>query len=594
MVTTYDFLIIALYLAFLVLIGLIFKRLVRGSADYFAGGFRMTWWLVGAGSFVSNFSCWTFTGGASMAYTFGVLIFGFYLMDAFAFLIGYLWFAPRLRQLRLVTAMDAVRLRFGGVSEQFFTWLGFVNALGIATVWLIGLAVILSSAFQLPAVPVVVATGIVVIAVALAGGSWAVAVSDFVQLVVLLGVTLVVSVVVIVKVGGLSSFVAQIPEGHWQLFHPAGSIPYDWLYLTTGYVSAVYTRNNLVNAGKYITAKDSVHARRSALVPLVGYIVMPVVWMIPPLAAFTLVPDLASRSFMTTPGEASYIAVCLAILPQGMIGLVIVCMFSATMSSMDVALNKNAGFFVKNFYMPILRPGAGDRELLFAGKCSTVLFGLLVTLLALLTVTRSRVSLFDAFLYLGAYLGVPLAVPLFFGMLIRRVPRWSVWATTLFGMALTTVLYVFAPTEAGRAFFTPWLGSTLHGYVVSNKFVVTNLVGAPLTALFFWGTGLFFRTGTDPDQERRTAEFYRRLRTPVDFEREVGGDNTAVQARLIGRLTFAFGVFIACLTAIPNPLSGRLSILGCSLVPLGVGYALMRYARRYAATAPAVPASSHP
>src|SRR5690606_17914770 len=299
------------------------------------------WWLVGAGSFVSNFSCWTFTGAAQMAYTYGVLIFGFYLMDAFAFLVSWLWFAPRLRQLRLVTAMDAVRLRFGRTSEQFFTWLGFVNSLGIAAVWLIGLAVVLSSSFGLPAVPVILSTGGIVVLVALLGGSWAVAVSDFVQLVVLLGVTIVVSVLVLVRLGGIGAFLEQIPETHWQMFHPTGSIPYDWLYLATGYMAAVWTRNNLTNAGKYITARDSTHARRSALVPMIGYLLMPVIWMIPALAAFTLVPDLASRELMTTPGEASYIAVCLEILPQGMIGLVIVCMFSATMSSMDVALNKN-------------------------------------------------------------------------------------------------------------------------------------------------------------------------------------------------------------------------------------------------------------
>lgn len=582
MVTVYDYLIIVLYLAFLASIGWIFRKLTKRSTDYFAGGFRMTWWLVGAGSFVSNFSCWTFTGAAHMAYTYGFLILGFYLMDALAFLVSYLWFAAPLRQLRLVTAMDAVRLRFGVSSEQFFTWLGFVNSLGIASVWLISLSVILSSAFHLPAVPVIIITGSVVMAVALVGGSWAVAASDFVQLVVLLGVTVVVSVLVIVKVGGFGAFMDQIPAGHWQVLHPAGSIPYDWLYLATAFFSAVFARNNLVNAGKYITAKDSVHARRSSLVPMVGYFVMPLVWMIPPLAAFTLVPDLATQSFMTTPGEASYIAVCLAILPQGMIGLIVVCMFAATMSSMDVALNKNAGFFVKNFYQPILRPSAREGELILAGKLSTVLFGLVTTFVALQVVTRARVSLFDAFLYIGAYLGVPLAVPLLFGMILRRVPRWAGWTTTLLGMLITTVLYVFAPSDAGRQFLTPWLGDTLYAYVVSNKFVVSNLVGAPLTALFFCGTRWFYRPAAGSAYDRTADEFFRRMRTPVDFDNEVGQDNTAMQARVIGRLTFFFGVFIAGMVFIPNPLTGRLCILGSAFIPLAVGSGLMWYARRRA------------
>src|SRR5690606_36905557 len=189
MVSAFDYATIVLYLLFLGSIGWLFRRFADGSQDYFAGGFRMNWWLVGAGAYVSNFSTWSFTGAAHMAYTYGALIIAFFFMDAAAFVVSYLWFAPRFRQLRLVTAMDAVRLRFGARSEQFFTWLGFISSLGIATVWLISLSVILSSSFQLPAVPVIIAAGGIVIVVAMLGGSWAVAASDFVQLVVLLGVT---------------------------------------------------------------------------------------------------------------------------------------------------------------------------------------------------------------------------------------------------------------------------------------------------------------------------------------------------------------------------------------------------------------------
>lgn len=581
MVSIFDYVTIALYLVFLGSIGWLFRRFTDGSKDYFAGGFRMNWWLVGAGSFVSNFSTWSFTGAAHMAYTYGALIFAFFFMDAAAFVVSYVWFAPRFRQLRLITAMDAVRLRFGGKSEQFFTWLGFVSSLGIATVWLISLSIILSSSFQLPAVPVILAAGGIVTLVALLGGSWAVAASDFVQLVVLLGVTVVVAILTLVNLGGVGNFIAQIPEGHERVFHPAGSIPYDWLYLATAFFSAVYARNNLVNAGKYITAKDSKHARRSALIPAIGYIVMPFIWMIPPLAAYTLVPDLADRELLTTAGEASYIAVCLEILPQGMIGLLIVCMFSATMSSMDVALNKNAGFFVKNFYQPILRPQASDRELLFAGRGSTIFFGIFVTGSALLVATQSGVTLFDAFLYLGGYLGVPLAIPLLFGMLLRNVPRWAGWSTTLFGILVTILIFNVAPSESGKSILLPFLGDSLYGYVVSNKFVVGNLIGAPLTALFFWATSLFYKPGLDRDLDDKSKEFFRRMNTPIDFEAEVGGDNTARQARAIGRLTLAFGGFILLLVFIPNPVSGRLSIVGCALFPLLIGFALTQYAKRH-------------
>lgn len=579
-VTGYDVFIIGSYLAFLASLGWVFKRFNRGSTDYFAGGHKMTWWLLGAGSFVSNFSAWTFTGAAGIAYSFGLLVFSVYVIDVLGFVVSYVWFAPRVRRLRLITAMDAMRLRYGRLSEQIFTWLNFLGALAVAAVWMVGLSIILSSAFGFPQQTVVLVTGLVVVMIALMGGTWSVAASDFVQLLVIMSITLVVAVLTLIEVGGVGAFLAQIPAGHWQVFHPAGSIPYDWLYLASGVLAVTYAKNHLGQAGKYIAAKDDRHARRSALVPLVGYIVMPIIWFIPPLAAFTLAPDLATSNLMSNPAEAAYIAVCLKVLPQGLLGLMIVAMFSATISSMDVALNKNAGIFVKNFYQPVLRPRASDHELLQVGRLATLGFGMLVTLAASTVVLGSKVSLFDAFLYFNAYLGFPLSVPMFMALVIRRVPTWSGWSTVLFGIFVTVVLYDFMPSAPGRALFVPLLGESVYGYFLSNKFVITNAVAVPLLMLFFCATGLFYRPRPDDVAERNADEFFRRLRTPVDFEKETGSDNTADQARVIGTLACAYGGFIVLLVLIPNTLFDRLSILACSVLPLAVGGGLLAYARR--------------
>jgi Na+/proline symporter len=585
-VSGYDFAILAAYLLFLASMGAIFRRFNRGSKDYFAGGYRQTWWLLGASSFISNFSCWTFTGAAGIAYTYGFLIFGVYCTDVLGFCISYAWFAPRFRQLRMVTAMDAFRLRFGRFNEQFFTWIGFIRSLGFAAVWLIGLSIILSTAFNFPPVPVILATGAVVVVIALVGGNWAVAASDFIQLLVLMSITIVVGVLTLIKIGGVGAFIAQIPADHFQVLRPAGSIPYDWLYVTTALFMAIYDRNDIQRASKYIPAKDSRHARRSALVPLFGYMIMPVFWFIPPLAAFTLAPHLLEQKLMNNPGEASYIAVCLAVLPRGMIGLMIAAMFSATIASMDVALNKNAGFFVKNFYQPVLRRHASDRELLIAGEISTVVFGVLIVALAMSVVTGSKISLFDAFLYLNAYLGLPLSIPMFLGMLIKRVPRWAGWGTTLFGVLVTVLLYDVLPTGIGRAAVAPWAGEAVYHYAVTNRFVMTNLVGVPLVMLFFWSTKLFYREPAGSEFERDSAEFFRRMETPVDFDKEVGGDNSAQQAGLLGRIALIYGAFIVLLVLIPNTLLDRLGILACALIPLAAGAALRSYARRRAAATP--------
>jgi hypothetical protein len=130
-----------------------------------------------------------------------------------------------------------------------------------------------------------------------------------------------------------------------------------------------------------------------------------------------------------------------------------------------------------------------------------------------------------------------------------------------------------------RSLLEPWSGEGVYHYLVTNKFVVTNLVGVPLTMAFFWATAFWYRPGADPEYEKNSAEFFRRMATPVDFEKEVGADNTAEQARVLGAVACFYGAFITLLAFIPNGFVGRIAILGCAGVMWLCGGGLLLYAR---------------
>ena len=132
---------------------------------------------------------------------------------------------------------------------------------------------------------------------------------------------------------------------------------------------------------------------------------------------------------------------------------------------------------------------------------------------------------------------------------------------TVFGVLITAFLYNVVPSAPGRAWMEPLLGHGLYTYVITNKFVITNLVAVPLTMVFFCLTRLAYRPLADPKYEQNANEFFRRMATPVDFEKEVGGDNTATQARVLGAIACFYGAFITCLLLIPNPWLGRAGIL---------------------------------
>src|SRR4051794_14990266 len=209
--TNIDIGVIVFYFVFMTLMSWVFKRFIRNTSDYFRGGGEMLWWMAGAGAFMVSFSAFTFTGNAGKAYTDGPVVLVIFVGNAIGFLINYLWFAPVSRQTRAVTAMQVVRNRFGRVSEQFFTWVQIPSGMLYAGLWLQGLAVFVSAAFDMPLQWTIVVTGSVVIVMALLGGSWSVMAGDFVQMLVLMPVSLVAAVLSLHYVGGVSAFFDRLP-----------------------------------------------------------------------------------------------------------------------------------------------------------------------------------------------------------------------------------------------------------------------------------------------------------------------------------------------------------------------------------------------
>src|ERR1700722_1513999 len=191
MLSHYDYGVIGFYFVFMLLIGWVCRRFIANTSDYFRGGGKVLWWMGGSSAFMLSFSAWTFTGAASKAYQDGFIILAIYVGNALGFLFNFLFFAARFRQMRVVTAMQAVRKRFGAGNEQFFTWLQIPLGIMYAGIWLMGLSVFVSAVCNVDLAATILVTGAVVLTIAVLGGSWAVVAGDFIQMLILMPVTIV-------------------------------------------------------------------------------------------------------------------------------------------------------------------------------------------------------------------------------------------------------------------------------------------------------------------------------------------------------------------------------------------------------------------
>jgi solute:Na+ symporter, SSS family len=587
MLSHYDYLVIGFYFVFMAMIGLICRKFIGNTSDYFRGGGKMLWWMAGCTAFIAQFSAWTFTGAASKAYQDGPVIMVLYLANAVGFFVNYLFFAPRFRQMRVVTSIQAIRARFGKGNEQFFTWVQLPIGVLYAGIWLSGLSIFISAAFGVNLYTTVLVTGSVVLIMAVIGGSWAVAAGDFIQTLVLMPITLVTAFLAIAQVGGWHSFLEKLPRHHLH-WSEGARVEILYLWIIAIVIKQFISTNNMLEASRYLNAKDGKEARKAALLAAILFAIGPSFWFIPPMVARIVHPDLhAVFPNLKNPSEAAFVVAGVDNMPAGMLGLLISGIFGATMSHMDIGLNKNAGFFVKNFYQVLVRPHAHEKEMLLVGKLVTLLFGIMVIASAWAFSTW-KIGLFNLMLQFGSLIALPSCVPLIWGVLIKRAPKWSGW---------TTVMVGFATSLAAKFFLTAtWLENTMDWSANSLStreaddwiLLLSVLLNTVVCSAWFLGTCWFARWRSAKEVEE-TEQFFEQMRTPVNFETEEGNNNDAQQYRTLGLMSLVYGGFISLLVLIPNSPLGRLGMFTCAGTMLVVGGLLFykyRCLARNAATGP--------
>jgi solute:Na+ symporter, SSS family len=576
--THYDHAVLAFYFVFMLVISWVFRRFITNVSDYFRSGGQVLWWMAGGSAFMVSFSAWTFTGAASRAYGDGWPIAVIYLANAIGFFINAAWFGPKLRQLRVITAMQAVKQRFGRASEQTFTWITLPLQMLTAGIWLYGLGVFFSAAFDIDVRLTIAVTGISVLFISLVGGSWAVIASDFIQVLILIPVTIVTTFLALAHVGGWSVAVERLSETTLNLDKLATD---DFLlfWCVAILFKQFLSTNNMNDASRYLCVKDSAHARKAALLAGVLFLGGIFVWFLPPMLATITHPDLgATFPGLQSPAEGSFFAIAQAVFPIGMMGLLVSGIFAATMSSMDSGLNKNAGVFIKNFYQPLLRPGAHERELLLAGKATTVVLGLTVISIAVFYSSIKDLTLFELMLKFQILVSLPYIVPLVLGLIIKRTPGWAGWSTVIVCFVVSFLTDRFLNIEwAARTFGVIDSTTTWERQNWEQGIGVFTILGAGI--VWFSLTKLFYRHES-AEQKASIDNFCRNLATPVDYDKEESAASTDdKQSWLIGWLCIPYGVFVCLLALIPNPTIGRLAFVFCGGVVTLIGSMLVRAAR---------------
>jgi solute:Na+ symporter, SSS family len=552
-VATIDYVVIAAYMVLMVAIGLYAARFNKDASDYFRGANRIPWLVAGLSSFMSGFSAWTFTGAAGLAYQHGLIAILLYLGNALTFLLGYWVFAVRWRRARISTVMEYLVERFDERTRQAFSWTTVLFQLFTGSSMLYGLGLFVASTCDLPLVWTILGSGLVILAYCVIGGLWAVVITDFLQAVILMPFTVVMVAVSLARVGGIGGLMRGLPPEMTSIHLTADM---GWLYVACWTFMVSFGYNTSAMAQRYFSVADERAAKKVALLCFSLFVLGAFIWFIPPLAMRVLYPDLrAVWPGLANPHEASYAVASLTLLPNGLVGIMLAAMFSATMSSLSGLFNVHAAVVSKDIYQRLVAPQASERQLLVVGWAATFGVGATMTGLAMSMAAKGQ-SIFEVMLTFNTIISLAYGPPALLGLVVKKTPSWS-----------------------GLLSFAVGLILGCYGAFVGHWSLVRNvLIILPTSCAIFLLSALVGRD--DEAHVARREGLFARLATPVDVERELQGsvDPTATVFRFLSRATAGVGVLSLVLIRWAGP-GERGTVVFYAVLTLLVALALTRVGR---------------
>jgi Na+/proline symporter len=424
---TIDWLIIAAYLVFSLIIGVwVAKQAGKDSTEFFAAGKNMPWWLLGVSMVATTFSTDTPNLVADIVRTQGVA--GNWTWWAFlltgmltVFVYAQLW-----KRSGVLTDVEFYELRYSGKSAAFLRgfraiYLGFLfNIIVMATVSLaaIKLGTVLMGLTPLQTILI---AGTVTVIYSSLGGLKGILITDFFQffLSLLGGLAAAYYALQHPAVGGLEGMLSSsevIPKLNiFPNFNNASEMLGLLIVPLAVQWWSVYYPGSEPGGGGYIAqrmfaAKNENHAVGAVFFFNAAHFALrPWPWIIVGLASLIVFPDLASmkEAFPTASGvvanDMAYPAM-LTFLPTGLIGVVVASLIAAYMSTISTHLNWGSSYLVNDFYKRFVQPDATEKELVRAGRISTVILMIISGALAL--VMRSALDNFQILLQIGAGTGL--------------------------------------------------------------------------------------------------------------------------------------------------------------------------------------------
>ncbi len=418
---------VGLYVLVILAIGIYAGKRVDNQADYIVAGRNLGLGLLVFTFFATFYGGGTIMGVAGAAHDDGLRgVIADPFGAAMCLFLGAFLFFRVLHRMRLLTIVDFFRVRFGEKAETLAGLCMIPPYIGWVSSQFVAFGFILHTLTGIDTTLAMVLSAAIVIVYTVIGGLWAVALTDFIQALILIVGLALLCVVVVGDAGGWSAVAARVPDGHLA-FLPDGGLN-DWAWYLQAWI--------VIGLGG-IPAQDlmqrAVSARNENISVASGYI-SGAMYLFFGMIPVTL--GLAAAATMNDVSNSEFIVPTLVMehLSPWAIALVLGALFSGIMSSADSALLAPASVVGENLAR-LFRKDVSPRQVLVISRWAVVGLGLVSLGLALYFQ-----RIYDIMVGSWSVLLVSLFVPLLAGVYWKRANNLSAIAAIVVGLTSWLVL----------------------------------------------------------------------------------------------------------------------------------------------------------
>ena len=432
-IETVIFLGVVAYMLIMLGVGYYASKRSHSVTDFMVAGRGMPIWLCSMTVIATWFGGAMMLGGAGAAYDDGMLgVIEDPWGGALALLLIGFFFARMFRRLRILTVVDFMEQRFdkvaafGMVITTLFSNIVWVGAM------LVAFGVVFESLTSIPMEQGIIGGAIVVFVYTAVGGMWAVAMTDFLQMLVIMIGLIVLLTVVMIDVGGWSAISPHLNENTFRML-PLENTGEEWLnYLRAWMIIGVVDISAQTLCQRVASAKDERVAQNSFYIASIGYLFFGMIPIFLGIIGSVTMPGLESP-------ETIIPALAIEHLHPLAIAIFVGAMLAAIMSSADSALLASASVLAKNV-LPLVKSDPSPKLSLLVARYAIPVCGVFALFVAL-----EMQVVFDLMINANILGLAAIIVPFIMGLWWKKANRTGALSSMAAGISAWLITLYVAP-----------------------------------------------------------------------------------------------------------------------------------------------------